>query len=269
MLAPRSACRSVAPRSTSWVRSSGVCGRNSNSAHRDSSAELISKYGFSVVAPISVIRPDSTTGSSTSCWALLKRWISSRNRIVRRPCPPSRSRARPITAVTSALPTCTADSSSKSLPVAWAMMRASVVLPVPGAPWKMADGTRSSSIARRSAVPGPIRCAWPTNPSSPSGRTRSASGADACSASAAALSKRSAMRGSSQARATVSAWQMSPSDSGAWPSAMACSSTAPRTGRPPSGHPTAISASPRGARPCAPASPRACRSRAASCASPR
>ena len=172
-----------------------MCGRNSNSAHRDSSAELISKYGFSVVAPISVIRPDSTTGSSASCCALLKRWISSRNRIVRRPCPPSRSRARPITAVTSALPTCTADSSSNSLPVACAMIRASVVLPVPGAPWKMADGTRSSSIARRSAVPGPDQVRLADEPVQPGGRTRSASGAAACSASAAALSKRSAMTG--------------------------------------------------------------------------
>ena len=44
---------------------------------------MTSKYGFSVVAPISVIRPSSTAGSSASCCALLKRWISSRKRIVR------------------------------------------------------------------------------------------------------------------------------------------------------------------------------------------
>ena len=46
---------------------------------------MTSKYGFSVVAPISVRRPDSTAGRSASCCALLKRWISSRKRIVRRP----------------------------------------------------------------------------------------------------------------------------------------------------------------------------------------
>ena len=50
---------------------------------RDSSAELTSKKGFSVVAPISTTRPSSTAGSSVSCWALLKRWISSRKKIVR------------------------------------------------------------------------------------------------------------------------------------------------------------------------------------------
>ena len=49
---------------------------------------MSSKYGFSVVAPISVISPSSTAGSSASCWALLKRWISSRKRIVRRPVEP-------------------------------------------------------------------------------------------------------------------------------------------------------------------------------------
>ena len=38
-----------------------------------------------MVAPISVTRPSSTAGSSASCWALLKRWISSRKKIVRRP----------------------------------------------------------------------------------------------------------------------------------------------------------------------------------------
>ena len=35
-----------------------------------------------MVAPISVTRPSSTAGSSASCWALLKRWISSRKKIV-------------------------------------------------------------------------------------------------------------------------------------------------------------------------------------------
>ena len=43
---------------------------------------MTSKRGFSVVAPISVTRPSSTAGSSASCWALLKRWISSRKKIV-------------------------------------------------------------------------------------------------------------------------------------------------------------------------------------------
>ena len=61
---------------------------------RESSAEFTSKYGFSVVAPISVTSPSSTACSTESCCALLKRWISSMKRIVRRPFAPSRSRAR-------------------------------------------------------------------------------------------------------------------------------------------------------------------------------
>ena len=49
---------------------------------------MTSKYGFSVVAPISVRRPVSTAGRRASCCALLKRWISSRKRIVRLPSAP-------------------------------------------------------------------------------------------------------------------------------------------------------------------------------------
>ena len=90
--------------------------RGGTASSRDSSGGLTSKYGFSVVAPISTSRPSSTDGSSASCWALLKRWISSRNRIV--PWPrspeavggPARSpRARPSRVAL------TADSCSKAL----------------------------------------------------------------------------------------------------------------------------------------------------------
>ena len=58
------------------------------------SGGLTSKNGFSVVAPMSVSVPSSTAGSRASCWAFENRWISSRNRIVPRPCSPSRRRAR-------------------------------------------------------------------------------------------------------------------------------------------------------------------------------
>ena len=50
---------------------------------RESSGALTSKKGFSVVAPIRMTVPSSTCGSSASCCALLKRWISSTRRIVR------------------------------------------------------------------------------------------------------------------------------------------------------------------------------------------
>ena len=64
---------------------------------RERSAWLTSKYGFSVVAPISVTRPSSTACRTESCWRLSKRWISSMKRSVRSPFAPSRSRARAST----------------------------------------------------------------------------------------------------------------------------------------------------------------------------
>ena len=125
---------SSAPRRTTSRSASGESDSSSYTCVRESSAELTSKYGFSVVAPISVTRPFSTAGSSASCCALLKRWISSRKRIVRRPEPPSRSRARASTSRTSFTVAETAESSSNSAPVVVATMRASVVFPVPGGP---------------------------------------------------------------------------------------------------------------------------------------
>ncbi len=95
---------------------------------------MTSKYGFSVVAPISVTSPSSTAGSSASCCALLNRWISSRKRIVRRPLVPSASRDRASTSRTSFTVADTADSSSKREPVDAATIRASVVFPLPGGP---------------------------------------------------------------------------------------------------------------------------------------
>ena len=52
-----------------------------HAATGDSCAE----YGFSVVAPTSVMVPSWTWGRRASCWALLNRWISSRNSTVPRP----------------------------------------------------------------------------------------------------------------------------------------------------------------------------------------
>ena len=107
---------------------------SSITVHRDRSAELTSKYGFSVVAPMSVTRPSSTACSTESCCALLKRWISSMKRIVRTSLPPSRSRARAITARTSSTRAETAEISSNAAPVRSATIRAIVVFPVPGGP---------------------------------------------------------------------------------------------------------------------------------------
>ena len=70
-----------------------------------------------MVAPMRVTVPSSTCGRSASCWALLKRWISSMNRIVRPP-PMVRSLAGrgDRRARTSATPLMTAERVSKRAP---------------------------------------------------------------------------------------------------------------------------------------------------------
>ena len=76
----QAALRVRSARRTTVATSSSVSGSRRQTRIRDRSAELTSKYGFSVVAPMSVTVPSSTCGRRASCWALLKRWISSRNR---------------------------------------------------------------------------------------------------------------------------------------------------------------------------------------------
>jgi hypothetical protein len=98
------------------------------------SGELIAKNGFCVVAPMRMMRPSSTSGSSTSCWERLKRCNSSTNRIVRRPVSASSVRASSRIARTSLMPVATALTWRKTQRVCPAMTWASAVLPVPGGP---------------------------------------------------------------------------------------------------------------------------------------
>ena len=106
-----------------------------------------------MVAPTRNTSASSTAGSSVSCCALLKRWISSRKKIVRSPLVSRRCWARSSTARTSARPALTADASSKAAREFTASSRASVVLPVPGGPYRIIECGRPSSIAVRSAEP--------------------------------------------------------------------------------------------------------------------
>ena len=139
---------------------------------RDISGEITSNEGFSVVAPISDIRPLSTWGKKASCWALLKRWISSTNRIVRM-CRFQFCRARSITFSTSAFLADTADTSMKSALTSLAIILARVVLPVPGGPQKISEtGSPFSTMGRKMT----IALVWPTTSSRVFGRMRSASG---------------------------------------------------------------------------------------------
>ena len=120
---------------------------------------MTSKYGFSVVAPMSVTVPSSTCGSSASCWALLKRWISSRNRTLRVPWRFSRSCASAMVARTSATPDMTADSEVKWAPISPASSRARLVLPVPGGPHSSSDDevAAGDAPAERAAFADEVR----------------------------------------------------------------------------------------------------------------
>lgn len=57
-----------------------------------------------------------------------------------------------------------------------AIILAMVVLPVPGGPHKIMDGSLPCSMAVRKMLPLPVRCSWPANSSKVVGRNRSASG---------------------------------------------------------------------------------------------
>ena len=106
---PRPRSGSASARRT-IVSSSGSVRRSSTyTRQRESSAAFTSKDGFSVVAPIRVTVPRSTWGRNASCWALLKRWISSTNRIVRWPRSARRSAASLTRARISLTPMSTAE----------------------------------------------------------------------------------------------------------------------------------------------------------------
>ena len=105
-----------------------------------------------MVAPISVIVPFSTTGRKPSCWARLKRWISSTNSNV--PWPVRRRRAASSNArFRSATPENTAESCTKCSPERAASSRAIVVLPQPGGPQRISEASEPArQHARQRAV---------------------------------------------------------------------------------------------------------------------
>ena len=99
-------------------------------------------------------------GRKASCWALLKRWISSTKRMVREPRWEAFS-ASTMTCLISFMPERTAENSMKVAWVRRAMILARVVLPTPGGPQKIMEAGSSFSMARRRGLPGPRRCCWP------------------------------------------------------------------------------------------------------------
>ena len=143
-------------RASSFSIASASSDLNTSTRARDSSGAISSKDGFSVVAPTSTMVPSSITGRKLSCWARLKRWISSTKSSV--PCPVSRrARASSNTFLRSATPEKIAEICSKCSSVASASSRATVVLPVPGGPQKTSEPSVRVSSMRVSAPSGPSR----------------------------------------------------------------------------------------------------------------
>ena len=70
----------------------------------------------------------------------------------------------------------TADSAMNSCPKAFAVSRASVVLPTPGGPQRIIECGCPDSNASRSGLSGPSRCFCPITSSSVAGLSSSASG---------------------------------------------------------------------------------------------
>ena len=104
--------------------------------------------------------PFSTKGRKASCCALLKRWISSTKTMVRNPASRLFSLSR-ITSRISFMPLVTAEKLMNSAFVILAMIRASVVFPVPGGPQKIMEGMRSLSMSFLRTMPFPSRCFCP------------------------------------------------------------------------------------------------------------
>ena len=125
---------------------------------RDSSAAFTSKEGFSVVAPTRTMSPASTRGRKASCCALLNRWISSTNRIVRRPRRRRACSASVITALMSLMPDSTALKAMKCALVIARSAGPASSCRCPGGPQRTIDCRTSRSIASRSGRPGASRC---------------------------------------------------------------------------------------------------------------
>ena len=158
---------STAPRACAPRASSGI------TRHRESRGAMTLKDGFSVVAPMSVTVPASTWGSSASCWALLRRWISSMKSSVRSVVRRAASMALRI----SGTPAVTAESGTSRASARSPRIQARVVLPLPGGPQRRIDESVPWSTSARRGRPGASSVSCPTSSSRRRGRMRSARGA--------------------------------------------------------------------------------------------
>ena len=116
-------------------------------------AGLILIYGFSVVAPIRIIRPFSRCGRRKSCFTLSNRWISSSSKIT-----VPLILASSATICKSFFVSVAAFSFRKAYLVEPAIALAMLVLPVPGGPYRIIEESIFALTMREMILPGPTRC---------------------------------------------------------------------------------------------------------------
>lgn len=157
------------------ITSSVRIGSRTYVLHRERSALMTVKLGFSVVAPMSVMIPFSTHGRSTSCCDLDQRCISSRKSIV---CCPDLKLfcALEMILTTSSFFERTPERWKNSASSEFAMTRASEVLPHPGGHQRRIDGSLPASMNFLIDFPAHMRCCCPTRSSSFSGLRSDARG---------------------------------------------------------------------------------------------
>ena len=122
---------------------------------------MTSKDGFSVVEPNRMMSPFSTYGRKAACWALLKRWISSMNRIMGLPKSFFCCSALAMNSLTSLIPDRTALKNSQGRSKWRASIVPRVVLPEPGGPQKMMETSRFDSMSSARSLPLPRMWSWP------------------------------------------------------------------------------------------------------------
>ena len=173
------------------TRSSSCRGWSTNTWHRDNRAALISKDGFSVVAPKRAMSPPFDERQERVLLGLVEPMEFVHEEDGRSPRYSRNCLASSKIRRMSFTPESTAEKVTRLLLDARAAISARVVFPAPGGPHSSMERGLSVSAAFRNTASGDTRWACPTNSSQLRGRIRSARGASPALFFSAACSKRS------------------------------------------------------------------------------
>ena len=174
---PRPRASSAARAREQRTRSSSASASSRNTLQRERSAAFTANEGFSVVAPMSVMRPVLDVREER----VLLRLVEPVNLVDEHDRPLARVR-EPLLRLAdddAQLRDGAEHRAERHEPGAWSARRAPARASScrrPGGPQRIIDGTRSLAIARARSLFGPNRCACPTKLRDRRGRIRSASG---------------------------------------------------------------------------------------------